>query len=446
MREMKVRALLIVLLLMTPLVGFAFIFRPKAAEVSLGSGTLYSKTTFLSVSPYLSLVNQPPTSAFSSNPKRSPLPISRLVYLKKGEGDVVKKGEKFAELDGRLLNAFTEKVEANFDIAVATRELLESKRDEVASAAQKSVSARSKLFEARSSAISSFTTARRTATRVETNLSSKLSALSARESQLKDGLERLEVVRGRARAALRAALALPPSPQKKLALAKASAALKKIESKKSFLKKGLTEIIFAQSKISGARSAIGKGLSAGEQKLSAGLQKISSGLSKITSARRKLREARRELDFRIEAVEHKIKALKKAVDAAKAIQGRNQIVSNADGRVLDLRLGEGETVFPGQHIAEIADISNLFVKLYIPYAELSSITKEEKVLIGIDGFPNLRFKGKIDNISNVVEFAPTNLESNALHLLRVLPVTVKVKNVKGILKPGLPADVFLERS
>ena len=58
--------------------------------------------------------------------------------------------------------------------------------------------------------------------------------------------------------------------------------------------------------------------------------------------------------------------------------------------------------------------------------------------------PNEKFEGKVVFISDKAEFTPKQIYTTEERVKLVYKVKIEITDTKGILKPGIPADAFLE--
>ena len=87
------------------------------------------------------------------------------------------------------------------------------------------------------------------------------------------------------------------------------------------------------------------------------------------------------------------------------------IVSPASGIVINKFIEQGENVAMGLPIVTIADLTKLWIKLYVTAPQLGFIQLGEKAAIRVDSFPDRKFDGKIIWISSKAEFTPKNIQT-----------------------------------
>jgi len=121
------------------------------------------------------------------------------------------------------------------------------------------------------------------------------------------------------------------------------------------------------------------------------------------------------------------------------------IVSPASGIVINKFIEQGENVAMGLPIVTIADLTKLWIKLYVTAPQLGFIQLGERADIRVDSFPERRFEGKIIWISSKAEFTPKNIQTEEARADLVYAVKIDVPNPDLVLKIGMPADIFVEK-
>lgn len=140
------------------------------------------------------------------------------------------------------------------------------------------------------------------------------------------------------------------------------------------------------------------------------------------------------------AVNAAVKQAQAAVDIANIQLGFASVTAPLSGEVLSVPHTAGENLSPGSTVAILADLDNLKVTVYVPEGELGKVKLGRQARISVDS-TNRLFTGRITHIAEEAEFTPTNIETKDQRVKQVFAVTIDVKNVGGLLKPGMPADV-----
>ena len=79
-----------------------------------------------------------------------------------------------------------------------------------------------------------------------------------------------------------------------------------------------------------------------------------------------------------------------------------------------------------------------------PETKSDTVKLGQKMIIKIDSMPNEKFEGKVVFISDKAEFTPKQIYTTEERVKLVYKVKIEITDTKGILKPGIPADAFLE--
>lgn len=113
------------------------------------------------------------------------------------------------------------------------------------------------------------------------------------------------------------------------------------------------------------------------------------------------------------------------------------------GTVLTVYAEPGEVVAPGTGIVRIADLSEMYVRVYIPAPLVGRVKLGGEALLHVDSFPDLTFTGRVVHIADEAEFTPKNVQTPEARADLVFAVKIAVSNPEGFLKIGLPVDVEL---
>ena len=115
------------------------------------------------------------------------------------------------------------------------------------------------------------------------------------------------------------------------------------------------------------------------------------------------------------------------------------VLAPTDG-IVTTRIAEpGEILPPGATIAILTDLSRPWLTVWIDEPSLSRVTLGQAVTVRVDG-SDQGFKGTVSFISPVAEFTPKNVQTPDERAKLVFRVKVRLDNVDGIFKPGMPAD------
>jgi HlyD family secretion protein len=119
------------------------------------------------------------------------------------------------------------------------------------------------------------------------------------------------------------------------------------------------------------------------------------------------------------------------------------VLSPIRGTVLETYIDCGEIARPGGAVATLADLSRMWIKIYIKEQELGRIRLKDEAVLKISSDPEKEFKGRVSWISDRAEFTPKMVQTKDARSDLVYAVKIEVSNPDGVLKIGMPADVVL---
>ncbi len=120
-----------------------------------------------------------------------------------------------------------------------------------------------------------------------------------------------------------------------------------------------------------------------------------------------------------------------------------KITSPIEGTVIEKFLEAGEVARMGGPVVNLADLQNMWIKIYFKEMGLGKIKLNDPAELKISAYPDRVFRGRISWISSKAEFTPKMVQTKEARSDLVYAVKIEVKNPDGILKIGMPADVSL---
>lgn len=143
----------------------------------------------------------------------------------------------------------------------------------------------------------------------------------------------------------------------------------------------------------------------------------------------------------IEAQRFAVDQAKSAMEASKALLNDTNIKSPISGRILSKNYEVGEFVNAGASIATIGDLSDCWVKVYVPSTLLGRVKLGQEAEVKIDSYPDRTFKGVVREIATEAEFTPRQTITKNERANLVFAVKVSLENTEQLFKPGMPAEV-----
>lgn len=120
-----------------------------------------------------------------------------------------------------------------------------------------------------------------------------------------------------------------------------------------------------------------------------------------------------------------------------------RILSPITGVVLRKNLEAGEMANPGASIATLVDPKDMWLRAYVPEADVGRLRVGQPARVSVDAFPGRGFPGRVSEIGSEAEFTPKNVQTKKERLNLVFRIKIALPNSEGVLKPGMPADAVL---
>jgi HlyD family secretion protein len=166
--------------------------------------------------------------------------------------------------------------------------------------------------------------------------------------------------------------------------------------------------------------------------------------TKVQSSNQKLESAK----YMLRSLEEKRRSLDANSAMLKDLLSKCYLKAPAKGIVVSRYKNPGEVVGPGMPVLEIATFDTLYADFYVPQPLLAQVTYGQKVHIRVDtrdkkgGAAEKTFDAAIVWISDEAEFSPKNIQTRESRNELVFKVRAEAANPDGILKRGLPVEVW----
>jgi HlyD family secretion protein len=143
----------------------------------------------------------------------------------------------------------------------------------------------------------------------------------------------------------------------------------------------------------------------------------------------------------IRAQEAAVKALQAATDMARWRLDQRHVSSPVSGVVADTLAEPGETLAAGAPVVSILPPENIFVRFFVPEADLARVHQGDEVAISCDSCsPNMT--GLISYIAPQAEYTPPVIYSESTRAKFVFLIEAKPKPEQAaLLNPGQPVTV-----
>lgn len=145
----------------------------------------------------------------------------------------------------------------------------------------------------------------------------------------------------------------------------------------------------------------------------------------------------------IKAAEMELERTKAILKATEAMLEDTRVIAPINGTVLSKNREPGEFVQVGTSIATVANLNDMWIKVYVSTDDLPKVKLNQKVSFTVSGSETV-YQGIIEEIASQGEFTPKTIQTKKERTNIVYGVKIRVNNQDGTLKPGMPADVTFE--
>ena len=180
--------------------------------------------------------------------------------------------------------------------------------------------------------------------------------------------------------------------------------------------------------------------------------------SRTLATARELYDDRLLLKQQLDAAEAQLRAAGQARAAATGqVESAGGALAAAEKRLRDARVvspiagvvtvkirESGEVVAPNQAIVRLADLDHIWLRVYVPEAELDRVKLGQEAEVTTDAQPAKVYHGKVTEIAQQAEFTPKNVQTREQRQQLVFGVKVEVANPDDELKPGVSADARIK--
>lgn len=165
------------------------------------------------------------------------------------------------------------------------------------------------------------------------------------------------------------------------------------------------------------------------------LDDLTNQLQQAQTALDNARQAFQSLEARGKQVEAQLALVKKKIKDA-------VIIAPASGIISEKYFELGEAIPPMSPIAEIIEIQKVDVKIYISEKKLPEVKYGQTARVQVDGYDQ-DLSGTVSWVSPRAEFTPKSILTPETRTSLVYAVKISVPNPEGILKHGMPVEIFL---
>ena len=168
----------------------------------------------------------------------------------------------------------------------------------------------------------------------------------------------------------------------------------------------------------------------------------------LEKSRLQLQEARTalvDLDRSLEALQIQKERIANKRRALELAEADLLLKSPVSGVVLEIFIGPGETVLPGAALADILDLSSLFIDVFIEEKEIAALKLGQRAAIVVDGLEGRTFSGRIAFFGRKAEFSPKYIVAEKERQALLYQVKVRLDGDLDVFKVGQPVTVVFSR-
>ena len=368
------------------------------------------------------------TAASSSKPQVS----GRLASVSVRVGDSVSAGQVVARLDDGLLELGVRKAAADLARAHAGVDVIGARIDDLEDARETLLDARAKVRQG----LAQIAKASKLLASGATQLAAGFAQASAQQAKLASAHGQLLVAIAAIEHQIEQLLLIPPAMRPPGLLTTLQGKLAAATAQLDGVQTGLAKLSVALQKLNAGKATLAAArvkLATGRAQALAGLSRIRQGLREIHKGIERLERARRTARKQVRVAET---ALRTARDRAALAT----IASPAAGIVVEAAQ-TGEVVMAGAPVVKVRRTGYSDVSAYVTVSQLGFVEPGARAEVTLDSLPT-RFAGKVISVAPVYGFPPSPLPTSEVHLLRTVPVIVRVPDVDGVrLPPGTPVDL-----
>jgi len=143
----------------------------------------------------------------------------------------------------------------------------------------------------------------------------------------------------------------------------------------------------------------------------------------------------------VEAARVELERSRAILKAADTILEDAKVVSPIDGTVVTRNFEPGEYLPAGAPVVTVADLSDLWIKIYVSTDDLPRVSLGQQVSFSVSGLDE-QFTGRVAEIASKGEYTPKTIQTKQERTNIVYAVKVRIDSRGGVFKPGMPADVI----
>lgn len=120
-----------------------------------------------------------------------------------------------------------------------------------------------------------------------------------------------------------------------------------------------------------------------------------------------------------------------------------EILAPVDGTVITRAAELGELLPAGKPVVVLADLARPYLRVYLTERDVGRIRLNDPARVYVDALPQRSFEALVTEVSKKAEFTPKDIHMPDERATLVFSVKLEMRNVEGLLKPGMPAAAHI---
>jgi HlyD family secretion protein len=146
----------------------------------------------------------------------------------------------------------------------------------------------------------------------------------------------------------------------------------------------------------------------------------------------------------VRAAKARVEQAKGTLAAVSATRKETAIYAPASGVVTLRNVEPGELVTPGLAIVRMAKLKKVWLRVYVPEPQVGLVKLGQHAKVVTDTYPGKSYEGTVIEIAEKPEFTPKNVQTKQERVKLVFGVKIDIDNAHQELKPGMPADAWID--
>ncbi|KFN47031.1 HlyD family secretion protein [Arenimonas metalli] len=167
------------------------------------------------------------------------------------------------------------------------------------------------------------------------------------------------------------------------------------------------------------------------------LDSVNDAVNQAEGELGRLRAQRASLQAQVSSVESRVRLAQTNVS-------RTEVRAPQDATVLVRGVEVGEVIQPGQPLALLADLRRIELKVYLAANDAGRVKLGQSAQVRVDAYPDQTFPATVARVDPYAQFTPRDIHVPDERAQMVYGVTLVIDNAEQQLKPGMPADAWIQ--